>query len=141
MIMKKEYSNGEVTIVWQPKMCIHSEKCFRGLPSVFKPKEKPWIQPEGATTEQIIDQVKSCPSGALSYYMNGSQTDDQKEEATSNMKVQVTKNGPLMVSGGVTIELSDGSMETKQTAAFCRCGHSNNKPYCDGSHKREGFEG
>ena len=64
------YSNGEVTIVWQPELCIHSGNCFRGLPEVFKPKEKPWITPENSTTEKIIQQVKKCPSGALSYFMN-----------------------------------------------------------------------
>jgi len=65
-----KYSNDEVTIVWQPELCIHSGNCARGLPTVFKPKEKPWIKPEVATTENIIQQVKKCPSGALSYFMN-----------------------------------------------------------------------
>jgi len=65
-----KYSNGEVTIVWQPERCIHSGNCVRGLPEVFKPKEKPWITPEDSTTERIIQQVKKCPSGALSYFMN-----------------------------------------------------------------------
>ena len=62
-----KYSNGEVTIVWQPDLCIHSGRCVKGLPEVFKPKEKPWIIPEVATTEKIITQVKKCPSGALRY--------------------------------------------------------------------------
>jgi uncharacterized Fe-S cluster protein YjdI len=65
-----KYSNGVVTIVWQPERCIHSGNCVRGLPEVFKPKEKPWITPENSTTEKIIQQVKKCPSGALSYFMN-----------------------------------------------------------------------
>jgi uncharacterized Fe-S cluster protein YjdI len=65
-----KYSNGEVTIVWKPELCIHSGNCFGGLPEVFKPRERPWVQPEGSTTEKIIDQVKKCPSGALSYFMN-----------------------------------------------------------------------
>lgn len=69
----KKYSNGEVTIVWQPSMCKHSAKCFTGLPEVFDPKKKPWITPEGSTTEKIIEQVKKCPSGALGYFMNESQ--------------------------------------------------------------------
>ena len=62
-----KYSNGEVTIVWQPDLCKHSRNCVRGLPEVFKSKEKPWITPEGSSTEKIIQQVKKCPSGALSY--------------------------------------------------------------------------
>ena len=66
----KEYSNGEVTIVWKNSLCSHSANCVKGLSSVFKLKESPWITPEGSTTEKIIEQVKKCPSGALSFYLN-----------------------------------------------------------------------
>ena len=66
----KKYSNGEVTIVWQPGLCIHSGICFRGLGEVFDPRKRPWITPENSTTDKIIDQVKKCPSGALTYYLN-----------------------------------------------------------------------
>lgn len=78
MAQKKfKYSNGEVTILWQPDLCIHSGRCVRGLPEVFKPKEKPWITPENSSTEKIIAQVKRCPSGALSYFIN-----DERETTT-----------------------------------------------------------
>lgn len=66
----KEYTNGEVTIVWKQALCSHSGNCVRGLTDVFKPKEKPWIHPHGATSEEIIEQVKKCPSGALSAFYN-----------------------------------------------------------------------
>ncbi len=69
----KKYTNGEVTIVWKPHMCIHSTICWKaatGLPEVFNPADRPWIKPEGADTERIIEQVKKCPSGALSFVMN-----------------------------------------------------------------------
>jgi len=65
-----KYSNGEMTIVWKPELCIHSAICAKGLPYVFKPREKPWINASGASTEKIIEQVKKCPSGALSYFVN-----------------------------------------------------------------------
>ena len=68
--VKKEYTNGEVTIVWQLGKCIHSGNCVRNNPTVFKPKEKPWITPENATTQEIINTINKCPSGALTYYMN-----------------------------------------------------------------------
>ena len=68
--LTKKYSNGEVTVVWQPKLCIHSAICFRGLPQVFNPKEQPWVKIDGAVTQQIIEQVKKCPSGALSFYLD-----------------------------------------------------------------------
>lgn len=64
----KEYSNGEVVITWQPEKCTHSGKCVMGLPKVFKPKSKPWIEIENATSEELVNQVKKCPSGALGYY-------------------------------------------------------------------------
>ncbi|NJM24377.1 MAG: (4Fe-4S)-binding protein [Bacteroidia bacterium] len=66
----KEYSNGEITIVWKPARCIHSGNCFRGLGDVFDPRRKPWIKPENAATEQLVDQVGKCPSGALTYFTN-----------------------------------------------------------------------
>ena len=62
----KKYSNGEVTIHWKPSLCIHSGICARGLPSVFQPKDKPWIKIDGATSDEIVNQVGKCPSGALS---------------------------------------------------------------------------
>ncbi|HEX5172131.1 MAG TPA: (4Fe-4S)-binding protein [Cyclobacteriaceae bacterium] len=65
----KKYSNGAVTIVWRPALCIHSGNCFRGLGEVFDPRKRPWITPENSTTEKIISQVNRCPSGALSYLM------------------------------------------------------------------------
>jgi uncharacterized Fe-S cluster protein YjdI len=66
----KIYSNGEVTIVWKPSICTHSAICFKGLSEVFDPRKRPWITPENSTTEKIVDQVKKCPSGALSFKMN-----------------------------------------------------------------------
>ncbi len=63
--MSTEYSNDEVTVVWDKTKCIHAAKCVKGLPNVFKPKEKRWIQVEGASAQEIIDQVGKCPSGAI----------------------------------------------------------------------------
>lgn len=62
----KEYSNGEMTILWKPEKCIHSGICVKTLPEVYHPKERPWIKPNNATSEELIDQVSKCPSGALS---------------------------------------------------------------------------
>lgn len=70
MEIKKEYSNGEVTVVWQPALCIHSAKCVIGMPTVFKPKEKPWIQMGDEASEEIMRAVNRCPSGAITYYEN-----------------------------------------------------------------------
>lgn len=68
--LKKEYTNGEVTIVWKNGLCKHAAECVKNNPVVFKPKEKPWITPENSTTQRIIETVNKCPSGALTYYLN-----------------------------------------------------------------------
>ena len=62
-----EYTNGEIVVVWQPHLCIHSGVCVRMLPEVYNPQERPWVKLENATTDRIVAQVEKCPSGALSY--------------------------------------------------------------------------
>ena len=64
------YSNGEVTVIWKPDLCIHSANCVKSLGEVFDPKRQPWIDVSKASTLQIIEQVKKCPSGALSFSRN-----------------------------------------------------------------------
>ncbi|MEO6251839.1 MAG: (4Fe-4S)-binding protein [Ferruginibacter sp.] len=66
------YSNEEITVAWKPDLCIHSAICFKGLGDVFNPGRRPWIDMSKAETRQIIDQVKKCPSGALSIEENKS---------------------------------------------------------------------
>jgi len=135
----KNYSNGEVTIVWEAEKCIHSAICVKGLPKVFKPKERPWIYIDAASTADLVSQVKQCPSGALSYFMNA---DENKEAAHLETKVEVIENGPLLVYGTLNVTHKDGSKEVKnRTTAFCRCGSSNNKPFCDGTHVKKSFIG
>lgn len=68
--LTKEYSNGEVTIVWKNALCIHAGECVKYNPEVFKPREKPWIVAVNSTTDKIIETVNKCPSGALTYYRN-----------------------------------------------------------------------
>jgi len=63
--MIKEYKKEDLTIVWDDSKCIHSAICVKGLPTVFKPREKPWIQTENESKERIAEQVRKCPSGAL----------------------------------------------------------------------------
>lgn len=137
--MKKEYTNGEVTVIWKPDTCIHSKLCWTQLTNVFNPKIRPWINMLGASTDEIIEQVKKCPSGALSYYKNiGSEP--IKETKPENLVV-VTKGGPLLVHGSITIQDHEGNYCQKDNVtAFCRCGQSNNKPFCDGSHRKVSFE-
>jgi len=145
-IEKKEYTNGEITVVWQPKLCIHSAICFRGLKSVFDPLKRPWVSIQGATSEQIVAQVEKCPSKALSYYHNN--TDNQKVEEekqvleNQKIKIEILLNGPILVQGDFMLKHGEEEKNnTKPTTFLCRCGASKNKPYCDGSHKKINFEG
>jgi uncharacterized Fe-S cluster protein YjdI len=67
---EKTYSNGEITVIWKPGICIHSGKCVQGLGEVFNVSARPWINIDGASTGRIIKQVEQCPSGALSCVRN-----------------------------------------------------------------------
>jgi len=63
----KHYTKDGLTVIWKSGLCIHSTNCWRGLGEVFDPQVNPWINMDGADKERIIEQVKKCPSGALSY--------------------------------------------------------------------------
>lgn len=139
----KHYTNGEVTIVWKPAMCIHSRICWQaptGLPEVFHPATRPWITTGNVPTERIIEQVRQCPSGALSFFLNGEEA--QESVTASETIAEVMPDGPLLVYGNLTVKTS-GSAEVRKSnvTAFCRCGASANKPYCDGTHTKTGFSG
>jgi uncharacterized Fe-S cluster protein YjdI len=141
--MKKTYKKDDLIINWQPEKCIHSTKCWKGvegLMSVFNPMEKPWIKPENESKERIIEQIKKCPSGALSYDLMNSNEPVRSNKSASTI-VEVTQNGPLLVHGKIQVKHNDAIVEKLQTTALCRCGASKNKPYCDGQHRAIGFEG
>ncbi len=139
----KKYTNGEITVVWKPSICIHSTICWKnatGLPSVFNPAERPWIKPEGATTQEIINQVNKCPSGAISYYKN--EDGVSAPEVNVECIAEVMPDGPLLVYGNLSVKHSNGDVDKRNNVtAFCRCGASANKPFCDGSHKKIEFKG
>ncbi|RYU84315.1 (4Fe-4S)-binding protein [Hymenobacter persicinus] len=146
----KHYSNGEVTVVWQPALCIHSKKCVQGLPAVFDFERRPWIDPTAASSAAIERQIETCPSGALSYFRNADRaaepatlpvTDDVRATVaetrpTDLPRVEVSPGGPLLVHGPVLVCGADGQQQLHPRTALCRCGQSANKPYCDGSHKQ-----
>ncbi|NOY58280.1 MAG: hypothetical protein GXO75_05000 [Calditrichaeota bacterium] len=128
----KEYSNGEITIFWKPAKCIHAGECVKALPKVYDPKAKPWIKIENATTDELKSQIDKCPSGALSYKDNKG---DALEMTNYETKIEVLENGPLLIYGKLKITYKKDNQEQKnKVTAFCRCGASKNKPYCDGTH-------
>lgn len=135
----KAYSTEEVTVIWQPAKCIHSERCFKGLPTVFNPQARPWIEVQGADTARIVQQVRQCPSGALTYRMENG-VPDPTAEADDATAIEVATDGPLLISGPVKLTGQHGEQTIdKPKVALCRCGHSQNKPFCDGSHRKQGF--
>jgi uncharacterized Fe-S cluster protein YjdI len=135
----KKYSNHDITVVWKPKVCIHSAVCFKGLPGVFNPNNRPWLTIEGGSSDEIMAQIDKCPSGALSYYRN---SNDGIQEETVKTLMEILPNGPLLIYGTIEVKDKEGNKTLKnKTTAFCRCGHSENKPFCDGSHVKKEFKG
>ena len=135
----KEYKAGELTVLWKPDQCIHSKNCWKGLIQVFNPQNRPWINLEAASSERIIKQIDQCPSGALSYHIHNH---NQNKKMENQIKVNAMENGPLLIDGIIEVTKPDGTVETKEkTTAFCRCGSSANKPYCDGQHRKIDFKG
>ena len=137
----KHYTKGDITVVWKPDQCIHSKICWTELASVFDPRKRPWVNMDGADESRIAEQVSRCPSGALSYVMSTRQTDEQQSSQEVTTTVEVLLNGPLMVYGKLSVKDAHGNQHDKnKVTAFCRCGASANKPYCDGSHIKVGFK-
>lgn len=134
------YERDGIRVLWDAPPCIHSGRCVQALPVVFRPKERPWVQPENApSADALADAVHRCPTGALRY----ERTDDAPQEAATMPETPFAvpyRNGPLLVRGVVEVRRADGSVERRiERVAFCRCGASSNKPYCDGSHAKSGF--
>ena len=133
----RRYESRDVTIFNNPLLCSVAEYCHKELESVFNEHNDPWIDPDGDTLERIRTVIEKCPSGALSYSINGQPQPVSDREAT----ITIEKNGPLRITGG--IELKDanwGQGASQEHYTLCRCGASKNKPFCDGSHLSINFD-
>jgi CDGSH-type Zn-finger protein len=134
---RDDYVGEQVTIHDNRGICQHAGYCTDELAAVFKLHQEPWIDPNGATKEAIIAQVRRCPSGALSYSIGGVEFRDQDREPA----ITVSKDGPYRITGGIA--LNDGPWgegASREHYALCRCGGSKNKPFCDGTHWYNGFK-
>jgi uncharacterized Fe-S cluster protein YjdI/CDGSH-type Zn-finger protein len=134
---RRVYEAPTIEVHWEPRLCIHTGNCVRGLPRVFDPKARPWVAVAAADADAIARTIETCPTGALHYRrLDGGRQEQPPEETT----VEASADGPLLVRGDVRILGGDGSVIREDTrVALCRCGASKNKPFCDGSHRRVGF--
>ena len=143
----REYTNGEITVYWKPKECIHATTCFRELRAVFDPGKRPWINMKAASTDEIIKIVDLCPTNALTYKRNlvevAKENMEKKIENESSKpigEVRIMRDGPLVVRGEFKIVDANGKeMNKMKIASFCRCGKSANMPFCDGMHRKIGW--
>ena len=132
-----QYQGTTATVSWHGRLCIHVAECGRAKGDLFVGGRDPWCQPDFETDEEVADIVHRCPTGALTVDFVDSSCEEQPEPVNT---VNVAYNGPLFVRGRLTIEGAPADAPgTAFRAALCRCGKSQNKPFCDNSHEKEGF--
>jgi|SRR5581483_3857093 CDGSH-type Zn-finger protein/uncharacterized Fe-S cluster protein YjdI len=135
--LARKYTRAEITVTYQPRRCTHVAECLRRAPNVFDTWNQPWVQVENGTVDEIVNAIAHCPTGALHY----ERTDGgPQEEPRAINVVLVSRNGPYYVRGDLEIVMPDGSIWRETRAALCRCGASQNKPFCDNSHRTSGFQ-
>jgi CDGSH-type Zn-finger protein/uncharacterized Fe-S cluster protein YjdI len=145
----RHYRGNEASVTFDTHRCIHAEVCVRGLPRVFDVSRRPWILPDEGDPGRLERVVLGCPTGALRM----APPTDRKvakgadaaatilpEEPRKKNSASITPDGPYHVRGNLEVEETQGAEIANETrVAFCRCGHSENKPLCDQSHERVGF--
>lgn len=134
------FRSPDITVTFDPNVCSHSGVCLRGLPAVFDVSRSDWVRPNEASAPEVAAVVARCPSGALQAVRPG--VPPARPSGGTEVTIQVEAHGPVRVNGPVALELQDGSRSERDGAfALCRCGHSGNPPYCDGSHGPARFRG
>lgn len=132
------YESDDIEVWYDLKRCIHAAECVRGLPRVFDPNARPWIQPEHAAADEVAAVVERCPTGALTYERKDGSAGESKPEGNV---VRLVEDGPLYFHGALRVEDPGGRCpETETRVALCRCGASKHKPFCDNSHVEAGFK-
>ena len=136
---KLHYKSDQIEVTYDPKLCIHAAECVKGLPKVFNPNSKPWVDPNNASSDEVAAVIERCPTGALKYKrLDGG----KKETNPAETNIKIVSNGPLYLSGKIKITDTNGENFTEETrVALCRCGQSKNKPFCDNTHKEIDFNG
>lgn len=134
----KTFEGKNITIYDNRGVCSHRGFCTTLLPKVFRPGGKPWIDPEGAPVEEIIEICEKCPSGALSYSLPKGQRvqcGKEREELIRITPRHFDYDGPYEITGGIELDdCNDCKPELEEHYTLCRCGASKNKPFCTGEH-------
>jgi CDGSH-type Zn-finger protein/uncharacterized Fe-S cluster protein YjdI len=129
----EEYRGERIVVHFEGDRCIHSRNCVLGNPAVFVPNAKgPWIKPDSASSEAVAALAGACPSGAITFERRDG---GDNESAPAVNMARVWENGPLAFHADLAID----GQEHRFRATLCRCGASNKKPFCDGSHKAVAF--
>jgi uncharacterized Fe-S cluster protein YjdI/CDGSH-type Zn-finger protein len=133
----KVYANASIEVRWEPKLCIHTGNCWRGLGQVFDANARPWLDVDAASPDAIAATIVTCPTGALHFRRLDGGAEVEPHQTTT---IEPRPNGPLFVRGRAHVVDGDGRLIREDTRlALCRCGASANKPFCDGSHRRVDF--
>jgi CDGSH-type Zn-finger protein/uncharacterized Fe-S cluster protein YjdI len=133
-----KYPGKNIDVQWDGRLCIHIGECGYSQGELFVGGRDPWCQPDLVNDENVRKVIRRCPSGALSY---DDRAGGDNEKSPKSNTVQVVYKGPLFLHGELDIENAPQDMPgVRFRAALCRCGQSNNKPFCDNSHLKAGFE-
>lgn len=123
-----------ITVSDDRSICVHAGFCGNKVTNVWKSVAG---TDDSMVRLAVINQVEKCPSGALTYRLEGQETDTEPDYP---VQIGIVDDGPLWVTGGIPVTTSDGrELEPRARVTLCRCGASANKPLCDGSHKSAGF--
>jgi CDGSH-type Zn-finger protein/uncharacterized Fe-S cluster protein YjdI len=134
--LARNYKSQDITVSYQPRRCTHVGECLRRAPNVFNTWEHPWVRVENGTVTEIVEAIERCPTGALHYERADGGAPEQPRPTNT---VFVSRNGPYYVQGDLEIMMPDGSVLNETRAALCRCGASENRPFCDNTHRQLGF--
>ena len=130
------YTGKAITIFDNRSICAHAGFCTDRLKSVFRMQAEPWIDPDGASVDEIAATVAKCPSGALSYARDGIEAPPPARAPA----ILIANDGPYAVTGAVELDAAFGDGASKEHYTLCRCGGSKSKPFCDGTHWHIGFK-
>lgn len=138
MAKRRVYTADSIDVSFDAAICIHSANCLRGLPQVFDVDARPWISPDMAPADEIAEVVERCPSGALQYLRKDGAAGEAKPAETLLMP---STNGPYVLRGNIELRDNTGALISDGVRmTLCRCGGSENKPFCDNTHRKIGFE-